>query len=254
MCVLLCFITANPTWGDIFESSKLKAQSSNFSFATSQWKETLKLWALSFWNSIRKCHPKLVCSWKIDVWRRAKVLTFFGRSGEDSENLLSKDLFSTPSCPRVAKRHLFYTFVPQTPSLESWAIHPIEKRTCFRSFLHLQNPDEFEEGVHIKIIFPEFIYWHRFCSKPQKRPVPVQTWNFEEQTKVGLVLGNRYCERLPGWLITVLNLVTTVERSLSTVLSRMKKCRQVDLGPRPTLQEGEQWPLPFQTAIPSGND
>jgi len=37
---------------------KLKAQSSNVSFATFQWKETFELWALSFWNSIRKCHPK----------------------------------------------------------------------------------------------------------------------------------------------------------------------------------------------------
>jgi len=52
--------TANPTWGDIFESSlkaqstKLKAQSSNVSFHWNVAKETFELWALSF----RKWHPK----------------------------------------------------------------------------------------------------------------------------------------------------------------------------------------------------
>ena len=83
---------------------------------------------------------------------------FFWPLREDSENLLSNDVFSTPACPRVAKRSLFYTFMPQAPSLESRAIHPIEKQTCVGSFLHLQNPDDVEEGVHIKIFFPEFIY------------------------------------------------------------------------------------------------
>jgi len=34
---------------------------------------------------------------------------------EDSENLLSQEVFSTPSCPRVLKRRLFYTFAPRTP-------------------------------------------------------------------------------------------------------------------------------------------
>jgi len=38
--------TANPIWKDIFELC-FKAQSSNFSFATFQWKETFELWALS---------------------------------------------------------------------------------------------------------------------------------------------------------------------------------------------------------------
>jgi len=33
----------------------------------------------------------------------------------------------------------------------------MEKRTCVQSVLHLQTPDEFEEGVHIKIMFPEFM-------------------------------------------------------------------------------------------------
>jgi len=98
---------------------------------------------------------------------------FFDLRREYSENLLSKDVFCTPAGHRVAKRRLFYTFMSRTPSLESRAIHPIEKRTCVGSFLHLQNPDEFEEGVHIKTLFPEFIYWHCFCSKSQKRPVLV---------------------------------------------------------------------------------
>jgi len=38
----------------LFQSSKLKAQSSNVSFATFQWNETFGLWALRF----RKCHLK----------------------------------------------------------------------------------------------------------------------------------------------------------------------------------------------------
>jgi hypothetical protein len=64
---------------------------------------------------------------------------------------------AAPSCPRVAKRLFFYTFVPRTPSLESRAIHLMEKRTCVQSVLQLQTPHEFEEGVHIKIMFPEFM-------------------------------------------------------------------------------------------------
>jgi len=53
----VCFFsmenTANPTWGDIFESS-FKAQSSKVSFHWNVAKETLELWALGF----RKWHPK----------------------------------------------------------------------------------------------------------------------------------------------------------------------------------------------------
>ena len=52
---------ANPTCRDFgWHFRKLKAQSSNVSFATFQCKETFELWALSFelWNNIRKFHPK----------------------------------------------------------------------------------------------------------------------------------------------------------------------------------------------------
>jgi len=69
-------------------------------------------------------------------------------------------------------------------ALESWAIHQIEQRTCVQSILHLQNPDEFEEGVHIKFLLPDFVCWHYFCFKPQKRPVPVQMWNYQGLTNM----------------------------------------------------------------------
>jgi len=42
----------------------------------------------------------------------------------------------------------------------------MKKRTCVQSILQLQNPDEFNEGVHIEM-FPEFIYLHYFGPKPQ---------------------------------------------------------------------------------------
>ena len=52
--------TANPTWGDIFESSKLKARKSLLPHFSEKRRSGCELWALSFelWNSIRKCHPK----------------------------------------------------------------------------------------------------------------------------------------------------------------------------------------------------
>jgi len=53
------------TCGDIFESSKLKAQSSNVSFATFQWKETFKLWALSFETAFENVTPSGIgCTYK----------------------------------------------------------------------------------------------------------------------------------------------------------------------------------------------
>jgi len=59
-------ITANPTWGDICESSKLKARSSllprfsekrRLSFELSVKRDDRAL-SFELWNSIRKCHPK----------------------------------------------------------------------------------------------------------------------------------------------------------------------------------------------------
>jgi len=154
---------------------------------------------MSLPSHVSICVHILVCSWKIDVWTAGKS---FDLLREDSEILLSKDVFSTPSCSRVTKRPLFYTFVPRTSSLESRAIHPIEKRTCVRSFLHLQNPDKFEESVHIKIMFPEFIYRHYFCSKPQKRPVPVQALNFQEQINLRLISHIHEACRTYEWVMS----------------------------------------------------
>ena len=47
--------TANPTWGLIFESSKLKAQTSLLPRFSEKRSSSFELWAR---NSIRKCHPK----------------------------------------------------------------------------------------------------------------------------------------------------------------------------------------------------
>ena len=51
--------TANPTWGDIFESS-LKAQSSKLErlFALKRGKRDVWAWSFELWNSFRKRHPK----------------------------------------------------------------------------------------------------------------------------------------------------------------------------------------------------
>jgi len=46
-CILRSKCTANPIWGDIFESSQLKARTS-----------LLPRLSFELWNSIRKCHPK----------------------------------------------------------------------------------------------------------------------------------------------------------------------------------------------------
>jgi len=53
---MIWWSTANPTWGDNFESSKLKAQTSLF---TETWQnEHLIFLNFELWNWIRKCHPK----------------------------------------------------------------------------------------------------------------------------------------------------------------------------------------------------
>jgi len=51
MCTYTC--TANPTWGVIFESSKLKARTSLLPRFSEKRPSSFELW-----NSIRKCHPK----------------------------------------------------------------------------------------------------------------------------------------------------------------------------------------------------
>ena len=48
----------------------------------------------------------------------------------------------------------------------------------------LAKPWRIWRGCSCTILFPEFVCWHYFCYKPQKRPVPVQTWNFQEQTNM----------------------------------------------------------------------
>jgi len=50
-----CLGTANPTWGDIFESSKLKARRV---FCHVSVKRDVRALSFDLWNSIRKCHPK----------------------------------------------------------------------------------------------------------------------------------------------------------------------------------------------------
>ena len=50
--------TANPTWGVIFERSKLKARTSLLPRFSEKRSLSFELWASSFWNSIRNCHPK----------------------------------------------------------------------------------------------------------------------------------------------------------------------------------------------------
>jgi len=62
LVLLLVFsvCTANPTCGDIFESSKLKARTSLLPF---QWKETFELWALSFKTAFENDTPSWIgCS------------------------------------------------------------------------------------------------------------------------------------------------------------------------------------------------
>ena len=48
-----CRYTVNPTWGDIFESSKLKARTSLLPRFSEKTRSSFELW-----NIIRKCHPK----------------------------------------------------------------------------------------------------------------------------------------------------------------------------------------------------
>jgi len=52
-CQELASNTANPTWGDIFESSKLKARTALLPRVREKRRSSFELW-----NSIRKCHPK----------------------------------------------------------------------------------------------------------------------------------------------------------------------------------------------------
>ena len=70
---------ANPTWGDIFESSKLKAQSSNVSFATFQWKETFELWALSFETAFENVTASGIgCIWGFGLHVRGRMTAICG--------------------------------------------------------------------------------------------------------------------------------------------------------------------------------
>ena len=55
MYVYIYICTANPTCGDIFESSKLKARTSLLPRFI---KRDVRALSFELWNSIRKCHPK----------------------------------------------------------------------------------------------------------------------------------------------------------------------------------------------------
>jgi len=59
VCVSICVYTQPIPRGMTFSKalSKLKAQSSNVSFATFQWKETSELWALSFETAFENVTP-----------------------------------------------------------------------------------------------------------------------------------------------------------------------------------------------------
>jgi len=79
ICVI--FSTANPIWGDIFGSSKLKARTSLLPGHASVKRD---VGALSFelWNSIRKCHLKwdrLYLASKVDTCNHRYLFFFSSR-------------------------------------------------------------------------------------------------------------------------------------------------------------------------------
>ena len=90
-----------------------------------------------------------------------------------------RDCYSVP-WTSVAKRR---TPLCTEHSLESRAIHPIENRTCDRSFLDLQTPDQFEEGVHVKIIFQNLSTDITFAPKLKRDMCPFKHKIFKKRAE-----------------------------------------------------------------------
>jgi len=97
--------------------------------------------------------------------RWAKVLTFFGRTPKvKCVEYSHKRRFKRE---HMAHAHLLWGLCLwlnniriKTPSLESRAIKELKIARAFNLILHLQYSVEFEEGVCIKMLFPEFVYRH----------------------------------------------------------------------------------------------
>ena len=68
--------------------------------------------------------------------------------------------------------------------MESRAFKKIKIARVPNPIFDLQTPDEFQKSVRVEFLFTEFVYWHYFCGNLSKRPVSVQTWISQEQTKV----------------------------------------------------------------------
>ena len=56
-CICTCIHTANPTWGDIFESSKFKARKSLLPHFSEKRLSSFELWALSFETAFENVTP-----------------------------------------------------------------------------------------------------------------------------------------------------------------------------------------------------
>jgi len=123
----------------------------------------------------------------------AKVLSFFGRTPRmmyvqySNTRRFKREHMSHPSilgglCSKLNNIKI------RTPSFESRAFKELQITRACNPILQLQNTDELEGGVRVKFLFQEFICSHYFCCNPQKRPVPVQTWIFQDQTNVSIFL------------------------------------------------------------------
>jgi len=86
---------------------KLKAQSSNVTFATFQWKETFELWALSFETAFENVTPSVIgCTSQMastcyKMWR-----VYLTRRGDVSGEYIYVCMYSPLTCIRHSHRHV----------------------------------------------------------------------------------------------------------------------------------------------------
>jgi len=147
-------------------------------------------------------HPYILweLSFKLDNVENKN--TFFGISSyQKIEDRTCDPLFAKPcwiwrgcSCKKIVFRIcLLSLLLLQTP--ETYARSNMNFSRADQYIYEKEKKRELEE-IHctssIYIYMEEFVYWQYLRCKLQKRPVPVQTWIFQEQTNIYLRERERY--------------------------------------------------------------
>ena len=123
-------------------------------------------------------HHISVCPWKIDVCTWAEVWPSSGGLRKimcvhysNTTKLLSKDVFSRYSTRCSGLMLILNNIEIRTPSLESRALYRIGKTHVHSIDPSPAKPWRIWRGCPYK----------NLCCNPLKWPLPVQTWNFQDQ-------------------------------------------------------------------------